>query len=236
MFIDPLYLILVAPTMLLALWAQAKVKSAYATGQRYRPSSGMSGAEAARRILQANGLSGVDVQQTRGFLGDHYDPRHRVLRLSPEVYGGRTLASVGIAAHEAGHALQDAKGYAPLAIRNLIVPVASVGSNMAIGIFVVGMLINFMMKLAIGQWLMIAGVVLFGGVVVFQLINLPVEFDASKRARQVLVANGIIAPAEDGAVAKVLNAAAMTYVAATISAIMTFVWLLIRSGLLGGRR
>jgi len=228
MIFDPMYLIILAPAMLLAGWAQIKVKSAYAKARKIRSRSGMTGAEAAARILTANGLDHVAVEQTRGFLGDHYDPRRKVLRLSQDVYNGRSLASVGIAAHEAGHAIQDRVGYAPLGLRNAVVPVASFGSSFAFIIFFAGIFMNV-------AGLVLAAVVLFAGVVVFQLINLPVEFNASTRARQVLVANGVIAESELPAVGKVLNAAAMTYVAATISAILTLVYFLYRSGLLGGR-
>ena len=179
----------------------------------------------------------MGIEQARGLLGDHYDPRKKVLRLSPDVYNGRHLAAVGIAAHEAGHAIQHAQGYAPLQLRNAIVPLASTGSTFSIGIFVVGLLLaNWMQMTGVGRALIIGAVFLFAAVVLFQLINLPVEFDASRRARKVLISNGIIAAVEEKPVAKVLNAAAMTYVAATVSAIMTLLWLLLRSGLLGGRR
>lgn len=243
-YFDPLYFLIVAPAMILAAWAQFRVKSAYAYAQRYRASSGMTGAQAARRILDSHGLQSVGIEPTRGFLGDHYDPRAHKLRLSPDVYNGNNLASVGIAAHEAGHALQHGAGYAPLSIRNAIVPMASFGSNAAMFIFIVGMMLSWTarrpvqgpMEWGMGQYLMLAAIGLFFITVVFQLINLPVEFNASSRARQVLVSCGVIAPAEDAPVAKVLNAAALTYVAATLSAILTLLYLVLRSGLLGGRR
>jgi hypothetical protein len=241
---DPLYFIILAPAMILAAWAQMRVKSAYANAQKYRASSGMSGAQAARRILDTHGLNNVGIEQGRGFLGDHYDPRSRKLRLSPEVYNGDNLASVGIAAHEAGHALQHGAGYAPLQLRNAIVPMASISSNTSIVIFMIGMFMSWQtrqplngpMQWGMGQYLMVGALILFSIGVVFQLVNLPVEFNASSRAREVLVSCGVIAPAEDKPVAKVLNAAALTYVAATLSAILTLLYLLLRSGLLGGRR
>lgn len=223
-----MYLLFLAPAMLLGGWAQLKVKSAYAKASRMPARRGMTGAEAAARILQANGLNHVGIEPAQGFLGDHYDPRRKVLRLSPDVYNGRSLASVGIAAHEAGHAIQDGCGYAPLAIRNGIVPLASVGTSFAWILFGIGL---FMSKT-----LVLAGIVLFSVVVLFQLINLPVEYNASSRARDVLLSNGIITEAEEPAVGKVLNAAALTYVAATITAILTLLYFLFRSGLLGGRR
>jgi hypothetical protein len=226
---DPMYFLILAPGLLLAAWAQYKVKSAYARASRLAVRSGLSGAEAAARLLRANGLHHVRIEPTHGFLGDHYDPKKDVLRLSPDVYGGRSLAAVGIAAHEAGHALQDAEAYGPLRLRGALVPLASLGTNAAFLIFVAGMFMQV-------TGLMIAALVLFSCVVLFQLINLPVEFDASRRARAVLLENGIVTEVEDREVARVLNAAAMTYVAATLTAILTLLYFLYRSGLLGGRR
>ena len=228
MIFDPLYLLILAPAMLLGAWAQWKVKSAYARAQRQPCYSGLTGAQAAARVLEADGLHEVSIEPTRGVLGDHYDPRHRVLRLSPDVYQGRSLAAVGIAAHEAGHALQHATGYAPLALRNGIVPLASVGSTLS-WILVIG---GFVLHWA---GLIYAGIFLFSAVVLFQLINLPVEYNASHRACQVLLAHGIIAGREEAGVRKVLGAAALTYVAATLTAILTLLYFLMRAGLLGGR-
>jgi len=220
---DPRYLILVGPAILLAVWAQAMVKSAYARASRVPARSGLTGAEAAQRILNAYGIADVAIEPVRSFLGDHYDPKHKVLRLSPEVYHGRSLASVGIAAHEVGHAIQDAHAYAPLALRNGLVPMAAIGSQLSFGLIFVG-LILLGMKMALGQTIAIIGLGLFGVAVVFQLINLPVEFNASSRARAMLVREGIIAPQENRIVGKVLNAAAMTYVAATIVALMQMLY------------
>lgn len=233
MIFDPLYLILVAPTMLLAAWAQWRVRSAYARGQQYR--STMSGAETARMILDDSHLQDVDVELHNGFLSDHYDPRAKVVRLSPDVYNGRTLSAVGIAAHEVGHAIQDAKNYGPLVIRNAAVPLAATGGNISMLVFIAGLMFGGMASVA-GQGLLIAGIALFSCVVFFQLVNLPVEFNASTRAKILLADLGIIR-GEQGLVVKgVLDAAAMTYVAATVSSIMTLLYMLIRSGLLGGRR
>lgn len=244
MMFDPLYFILLAPGMLLAAWAQWRVKAAFTAAQKYRASSGLTGAQAARRILDSHGLPHVAVEPGRGFLGDHYDPRKRLLRLSPEVYQGRDLAAVGIAAHEAGHAIQHGEGYAPLEVRNAIVPLAAFGSNTSIVIFIIGMMLSAtaarplhgVATWGLGEYLMVGALALFSIGVLLQLINLPVEFDASVRARRVLVSCGVIAAAEDRPVAKVLNAAAWTYVAATLSALLTLLYLLLRSGLLGGRR
>jgi Zn-dependent membrane protease YugP len=233
---DPLWLLLMVPAMLLAGWAQYKVKSAYAKASKIPVRSGLTGAQAAERILKANGLLQVGIEAGRGVLGDHYDPRHKVLRLSPDVYNGRSLAAVGIAAHEAGHAIQDGVGYAPLAIRNGIVPLANIGTQFAFVLFFLGFLVQWMFRNgAMAQGMMVAAIILFSAVVVFQLINLPVEFNASTRARAVLLNNGIITAAEDPVVKRVLNAAAMTYVAATITAILQLLYMILRSGLLDRR-
>lgn len=229
LWFDPMYFVFLAPALLLGIWAQVKVKSAYAKAQEVAAGGGLSGAEAAYRILQSNGLDHVAVEPTNGFLSDHYDPRHKVLRLSPDVYQGRSLAAVGIAAHEAGHAIQDRVGYAPLKLRNGIVPLASIGSGMGMFVLMFGLILGSLN-------LLLVGIVLYSGVVAFQLINLPVEFNASRRAREVLVKYGIVSQDELPVVGRVLNAAALTYVAATLSAILTLLYFLFRFGLLGGAR
>ncbi len=222
-FFDMRYLVCLAPAILLAMWAQMKVKSAYARASRYRSRNGLSGAEAAQRILNAYGIADVAIEPVKSFLGDHYDPKHKVLRLSPEVYHGRTLASLGIAAHEVGHAIQDARAYAPLAIRNGLVPMASIGSKLSVALIIVGLLMSWI-HMALGQGVAVVGLGLFGVVVLFQLVNLPVEFNASSRARAILLESGMVTVEEDAVVAKVLSAAAMTYVAATITAIMQMLY------------
>ncbi len=216
---DPRYWILIGPTILLAMWAQAKVKSAYAKAGRIPARSGLSGAETAQRILNSFGITDVAIEPVKSFLGDHYDPKHKVLRLSPEVYQGRSLASLGIAAHEVGHAIQDARAYAPLAIRNGLVPMASVGSHLSLAMIIGGLVLSYLVG-AFGQLLAAIGLGLFGVVVVFQLINLPVEFNASSRAKKILFEQGMVTAEEAPVVASVLNAAAMTYVAATVTALM----------------
>jgi len=220
-FFNPLYFLFIAPALILGIWAQYRVRSAYAAASRVR--STLSGAAAARHILDSAGLGRVDVEMVPGFMSDHYDPRHKVLRLSPEVYRGQTLASVGIAAHEAGHAIQDAHAYAPLVVRNAAVPVAGFGSNAGILLLIVGFIFNF------GP-LIWAGIALFAGVVFFQLVNLPVEFNASARAKVQLVELGIVSPQEMTYVDRVLNAAALTYVAATLQAILTLLYYLMLAG------
>ncbi len=226
---DPMYYAFILPAGLLALWAQLRVKSAYAQMSRKGTFSGLSGAEAAAQLLCANGLEYVRNEPAQGFLSDHYDPRHKVLRLSRDVYSGRSIASVGIAAHEAGHAIQDRVGYAPLALRNGIVPLASVGGGLSMVFLTLGLFLQSFN-------LTLIGIGLFSVIVLFQLINLPVEFNASKRARAALLTSGIIQQVEDRDVAKVLNAAALTYVAATLMAVLQLLYFLYRAGLLGGRR
>jgi Zn-dependent membrane protease YugP len=228
MFFDPLYFLFLAPGMLLAFWAQMRIQSAYHEGSRHRSSSGVTGARAAAEVMRTGGVAGVAIEPVAGQLTDHYDPAHKVLRLSQGVYGSPSLAALGIAAHEAGHALQHAHGYGPLAIRNLMVPAASFGSSAAWIIFAVGL---FMRSFG----LVTVGIALFGAVVLFQLVNLPVEFDASARARRALLTTGLIRPDEEKVVARVLNAAAWTYVAATLTSVLTLLYFLFRSGLLGGR-
>lgn len=213
LFISPMYIMVVGPAILLAIWAQARVKSAYREGSRQQARSGLSGAEAAQRILDQHGIADVAIEPVKSFLGDHYDPRKRVLRLSPDVYHGRTLSALGIAAHEVGHAIQHAHRYAPLALRNGLVPLASVGGRFAFLLIVVGSIIASLRPLAI------VGLGLFTVVVLCQIINLPVEFNASRRARTILLNTGMVTTEEDQVVAKVLSAAAMTYVAATIAAV-----------------
>ena len=221
-YFDPMYFVYLGPPMLLAMWAQYKVKSAYARAGKVNARSGLSGAEAAQRILNAYNISDVAIEPIKSFLGDHYDPKKKMLRLSPDVYHGRSLASVGIAAHEVGHAIQDAKAYGPLMIRSGLVPMASFGSQFSVGLVFVGLILSYFAGPTfgrMGQMIAAAGIGGFGLVVVFQLVNLPVEFNASSRARAVLIDQGIVTVTEDKLVAKVLNAAAMTYVAATFVAI-----------------
>lgn len=212
-----LYFLFVLPPFLLGLYAQWKVKSTFA--EMSQVPARISGAQAARQMLDNAGLNSVAIEQVGGKLSDHYDPRAKVLRLSGDVYNGRTMASVGVACHEAGHAFQDAQGYAPLVVRNLAVPAANFGSGAGVGLLIAGAIFNF-------KALMLLGVLLFACVVFFQLVNLPVEFNASTRARQELVDQGMIAGNEEQYVAKVLNAAALTYVAATLQSVMTLMYYL----------
>ena len=215
-YFDPMYFIFAAPALLLMLWAQAKVKSTFHQGLHV--AAPLSGAAAARHILDSAGLTNVGIEETHGTLSDHYDPRQKVLRLSRDVYHGRSASSVGIAAHEAGHALQDAQAYAPLVIRNAAVPAATFGPNIGIILIMVGLFVASLKPLAI------VGLVLFSCVVVFQLVNLPVEFDASNRAKRLLTEMQIVDQQGAVAVNRVLNAAAWTYVAGTLQSVMTLAY------------
>jgi Zn-dependent membrane protease YugP len=223
------YLLFALPGIALSLWAQSRISSAYAAGSRIPASSGLTGAEAAARVMQAGGVGPVAIEPVAGQLTDHYDPGHKVLRLSEGVYAGRSVAALGIAAHEAGHAIQDASHFPGLIVRNAIVPIAGLGSTVFWILILAGMFLGMFR-------LILAGIILFSATVVFQLINLPVEFDASRRARQMLLSTGLVAPEEDEVVGRVLTAAAWTYVAATLTSVMTLLYYLFQFGLLGGRR
>lgn len=226
MIFDPLYIIMIVPALILSVYAQIKVKSTYARFSRVSSYRRITGAQAAREILRSAGVQGVDIELTRGFLSDHYDPRSRVLRLSEPVYSGDSIASVGVAAHEAGHAIQHAHGYAPLKLRSALVPISSLGSNLAWPLLIIGFI--FM-----AQSLILAGIIFFSLAVLFQIVTLPVEFNASSRALQALPASGILSDTEVSGARKVLSAAALTYVAAATAAILQLVYFLLRAGLLG---
>jgi len=222
MILSENYFVWAAPAMLLALWAQWRVRSSFAAASR-EPAP-LSGAAAARHILDAAGFSEVSIEPVHGELTDHYDPRTKVLRLSDKVYGARSLAAVGIAAHEAGHALQDAENYSMMAIRNAAVGVANLGSGFGMIVFFIGLSLG-------SKAIALLGLALFSGVVFFQLVNLPVEIDASNRAKAALVNLGIVPAADMPAVNSVLNAAAWTYVAGTLQAVLM---LLYYASFLGG--
>jgi Zn-dependent membrane protease YugP len=236
LFFDPMYLLFLAPGLLLAMWAQWRVSSAFAEASRIRPRSGLTGAQAADEVLRTEMIDGVGIGRSDGQLSDHYDPRDKVLRLSPEVYGAESLAAVGVAAHEAGHAIQDARGYPLLVMRNFLVPLANFGSQASWLILIAGFVLASMHMFFAAKWLIYLGIGAFSMTVAFQLVNLPVEFDASRRARIALRNTGIVTEEEDATVGKVLNAAALTYVAATLTAVLTLLYWLFRSGILGGRR
>ncbi len=214
-FGDGTFLILI-PALLLAAYAQFKVRSTFSRFSQVRTARGLTGAEVAAELLRRRGLRQVKIEPTQGMLADHYDPRTQTLRLSPEVYGSDSVAAVGVAAHECGHALQHSEKYAPLALRSAIVPLASIGTNAAWILFMIGLFANM-------RPLMDLGILLFLGYIAFALITLPVEFDASRRAVAVLQGEGFVMPSEADGARAVLGAAALTYVAAAAMAVMQLV-------------
>lgn len=228
MFFDPLYLLVALPGLALSMWASFKVKSTFKRYSEVRSRSGLSGAEAARELLRLRGVRDVRVEPVEGFLSDHYDPGARVLRLSPDVYNGTSLASLGVAAHEAGHALQHATGYGPLKFRSWVVKPAMLGSNLGMYVLMGGLMLNI-------SGLIWVGIVMFSAFVIFTLITLPVEFNASSRAVEALQGAGMITAQEAPGTKAVLNAAALTYVAAAISAVLQLLYLLWRAGVFGRR-
>ena len=221
MVFDPMYFVFLAPAMLLMGWAQHRVKAAYADGLQVP--APLSGAAAARHILDVSGLQDLPIEQTPGQLTDHYDPTQRVLRLSREVYSTQTATAVGIAAHEAGHALQHATHYAPMVLRNLAVPAANFGPKLAMFLFIIGGAMASGGS-PLGRMLIWAGIIGFAGTFIFQLLNLPVEFDASNRAKRLLSEMGIVDEHGAGAVRRVLNAAGWTYVGATLQSFLSVLY------------
>lgn len=217
-----LFLLLSLPALAFGIWAQFQVRSAFSKNAQIPTSTGLTGAQVARRILDSNNLQNVAVERVDGFLSDHYDPRRRVLRLSPDVHDGNSLAAAGVAAHEAGHALQHQQGYTMLKLRTAMVPTVQFGSWLGPILFIVG----FFMAGTIGTSLAWLGFLLFAAVAVFALVTLPVEFDASNRAKRLVVAHNLVFPQgqEMNGVNAVLNAAALTYVAAAIQAISTLLY------------
>lgn len=211
-YIDATSMLILLPALILSFYAQYKVQSTFNRYIRVGNYGGYTGAEVARRILDSQGLGDIPVDMVGGYLSDHYDPRKKVLRLSEQVYRGSSIASIGVAAHEAGHAIQHANGYAPLSIRNAIVPIAGFGSQASFLLIFLGLFMGAMAMVDIGIYLFLA-------VVAFQLITLPVEFNASSRAIELLSSQGFVTGTEERNVRQVLNAAALTYVAAAATAI-----------------
>jgi Zn-dependent membrane protease YugP len=223
MILDPLYVILTLPALIFSIWAQFKVKSTFHRYSKVGVRSGLTGAEAAARVVAASGLSGVKIERHQGFLSDHYDPRSKTLRLSPEVYDGRSVSSIAVAAHEAGHSIQDAVAYAPLALRSKLVPITNVGQQLWFWPFMIGLFFNM-------TELIWVGIAFFLAVVVFQLVTLPTEFNASNRAKAVLATTGIVSTQEEArGVEKVLDAAAMTYVAALVASLLQLLYMLMKA-------
>lgn len=219
-YIDPIYILISLPALALGLWAQWKVNAAFKRYSQVRIGSGLTGAEVARRVLNFNGLHAVQVEPVEGTLSDHYDPSKKVLRLSRDVYFTPSVAAAGIAAHEAGHAIQDAHGYTALKVRGFMVPAVQVGSWLGPIIFIIGLLLTPVMGTSLA-WL---GLFLFALTALFALVTLPVEFDATRRAKESLVNQGIVYQQEMVGVNKVLDAAALTYVAAAVQAVGTLLY------------
>ncbi len=215
-------MVLILPAVALAIWAQSRVKSTYRKFSEVPNRAGLTGAQTARKILDANGLLNIGVEQVAGELTDHYHPKEKVVRLSEPVYASRSLAALAVAAHETGHAVQDQLGYAPMRLRASLVPVANFGSTLAMPLFIIGLIFS-----ARVGWLMDLGIIFFAGAVLFHIITLPVEFDASARAIRVLGNGSYLAPDEVDGARKVLNAAALTYVAAASMAVLQLIRLLI---------
>ncbi len=220
---DPTMIILI-PALLLTAYAQMKINSTYNKYSQIPSRRGMTGADVARYILNQNGLYDIPIERTGGHLSDHYDPRTRVVRLSPDVYHGTSLAALGVAAHEVGHAVQHDTGYLPLYVRNTIIPATQIGSYAAVPLFLIGLFMS-------SESLVSIGIMLFAAIVFFQLVTLPVEFNASRRAIATLGGEGILDASELDGTKKVLSAAAMTYLAAALMAVMQLVRLVVIAGL-----
>ena len=222
-------IILLVPAMIFAFWAQYKVQSTFKKYDRIKTQRGMTGADAARKILDSNGLYDVKVEYVRGHLNDHYDPRTNVIRLSDATYGSTSVAALGVAAHEAGHAVQHATGYFPIKLRGAIIPVTRFGSMLAMPLFIIGLLLTGFMNIdpIVGQYLMFGGIALFSLSTLFQLVTLPVEFNASSRALRTLEESGMLYGEEISGAKQVLSAAAMTCVAALASSLASLLRLII---------
>ena len=229
MIFDPVYLLFALPGLALSMWASRRVKSAFKKYSTVRSARGLSGAEAAQVLLRGAGITDVRIVRAHGVLSDHYNPLTKTLALSESVYASDSLAAVGVATHEAGHAIQHAQHYAPLWVRSTLVPTANIGSSIGYFVMLIGMFIA-------STNLVLLGAVLFSAVLLFQVVTLPVEFNASSRAKALIVEHGIVTMQERQGVDKVLNAAALTYVAAAVSTLLTLLYFLWRSGLIGGRR
>lgn len=220
--LDPTYVLIILAFAVSAFFS-ARMNATFSKYSQVNAASGLTGAQAAQRILQSAGIYDVTIEHVSGKLTDHYDPSHKVLRLSQSVYGSTSIAAIGVAAHECGHAVQDARNYVPLKVRSAIVPVANFGSQLSWPLFLVGLIFSW-------KPLVTAGIVLFCGALIFQIVTLPVEFNASGRALKMLNTTGILGDAEIKGTRRVLTAAAMTYVAAVIGSLLQLLRLLILSG------
>lgn len=227
--IDPVYIMMMLPALLLAGIASIMTRVVFNKYSKTMTSSGVTGAQAAQRLLNTKGVYDVTIEPVQGFLSDHYDPRTKTLRLSPDVYASQSLSAIGVACHEAGHALQHASSYAPLVLRTALVPVAQFGSWGSYILIFLGAIMSSLGLIKIG-------IVLFSVSVLFTLVTLPVEWNASARAKLLMVSSGIVTTSEQKSAGAVLNAAFMTYVAAALTAVLTLLYYLMKSGLIGGRR
>jgi Zn-dependent membrane protease YugP len=222
MIFDPMYLLFMLPGLALSMWASFRTKSAFEKYSRVRSGAGLTGAQAARIMLDRAGLHDVKIQRTGGVLSDHYNPMTRSLSLSQQVHDLPSIASIGVATHEAGHAIQHAQHYKPLWLRSTLVPTANIGSSIGYFVMLIGLVFS-------STNMILLGAALFSMVLLFQIVTLPVEFDASSRAKELVVANGIITSQEREGVDRVLNAAALTYVAAAVSTALTLLYFLMRA-------
>jgi hypothetical protein len=222
MIFDPMYLLFILPGLALSMWASYRTKSAFNKYSRIRSGAGHTGAQAARIMLDRAGLHDVKINRTGGVLSDHYNPMTRSLSLSQAVYDTPSIAAIGVATHEAGHAIQHAQHYKPLWLRSALVPTANIGSSVGYFVMLIGLFFSLTNMILLGA-------ALFSMVLLFQVVTLPVEFDASARAKELVVANGIITAQEREGVDRVLNAAALTYVAAAVSTLLTLLYFLMRA-------
>ena len=229
LFFDPLYLIFALPGFILALIAELMVKGTFAKYDHVAASSGMTGAQAAQRLLNDAGIYDVVIEETHGFLSDHYDPTAKALRLSPGVYRSQSLSAIGVACHEAGHAIQHKEAYAPLNLRSALVPIAQFSSPLSYISIVIGFLFQ-------SQQMILFGAILFGAAVLFSLVTLPVEYNASSRAKKLMQHAGIVSSREAASAGAVLNAAFMTYVASAVNSLLILLYYLVRAGVFGDRR
>jgi Zn-dependent membrane protease YugP len=235
MFFDPMYWVVIGAGMLLSIWASMKTKGTFHRFSQFTTRSRMTGADVAQAILRDSNISGVKIEPVQGTLTDHYDPRTKTLRLSEAVYGSTSMSAAGVAAHEVGHAIQHAQNYAPLKFRSAWVPVANLGGGISIFILIAAAMMGGAATVMGGK-LALAGVLLFATTTIFTLVTLPVEFDASRRALATLRRGSYLTPDELAGAKKVLDAAAMTYVAAFVTSALTLFYWAMRLGLLGGRR
>ena len=226
-FFDPLYFIIIAPGLALSLYATFRTKSTFSKYSKVGSRSGLTGAQAAELMLRRQGVNGVRIERAGGWLSDHYDPGKKALRLSDDVYSSQSLSAIGVACHEAGHAMQDAHGYGMLSLRTALVPATNFSSTSAYIVMIGGFFLQM-------TGLIFVGVCLFSVGVVFSLITLPVEWDASKRAKVAMDEAGMLSPEENRHASKVLNAAFLTYLAAAVTSVLTLAYYLIRLGVLGG--